>query len=189
MPAFSRVTPKALAFWPAAGTIVIADFITKRIAEAFLALHVPREVVGGAVRLTLTYNTGAAMNASLGDFSRVGFSTIAAVMIVVLYRMYRSAAPGDAWQSLALGLVSGGAIGNLVDRVRSARGVVDFIDVGTPDWRFWTFNVADAAVTTGAILLALVLFRRGEDPSAAPVAAPATAAVGEPAAAPPRTAD
>ena len=52
-----------------------------------------------------------------------------------------------------MGLVAGGALGNLVDRIRWDRGVVDFIDIGVGMTRFWTFNVADSAITVGAILL------------------------------------
>jgi signal peptidase II len=50
-------------------------------------------------------------------------------------------------------------VGNLIDRVRSTRGVVDFIDIGIGNTRFWTFNIADAAITIGAILLAVTLWR------------------------------
>jgi len=60
---------------------------------------------------------------------------------------------------LALGLAWGGAAGNLIDRLKSTRGVVDFVDIGVGDVRFWTFNVADSAVTIGAITLAFVLWR------------------------------
>jgi signal peptidase II len=75
---------------------------------------------------------------------------------------------------VAIALVTGGALGNLVDRVRWARGVVDFIDVGLAGWRFWTFNVADIGVTCGAILLAIILWR--EDIALAKAAAAANAA-------------
>lgn len=160
MPGALTASPKTTAFWTALGAVLATDVVTKRAAEHALSPHVPHAVAGDAIRLTLTYNTGAAMNSSLGDFSRIGFSLIAVVMVVVLYRMYRAASATDTWQALALGLVCGGAVGNLADRVRSARGVVDFIDVGTADWRFWTFNVADAGVTAGAALLAVILFRR-----------------------------
>jgi signal peptidase II len=61
----------------------------------------------------------------------------------------------------ALGLVCGGAIGNLLDRVRSARGVVDFIDVWIGPFHWPTFNVADMAVTCGAVALAAVLWQEG----------------------------
>ena len=170
----TRLSPKAFVFWPALGLIAVGDFVTKRMAESALTLHMPHNVLGDWVRMTLTYNTGAAMNMSLGDWSRVVLSAVAIGMIGVLYRMYRTADAADAWQALALGLVAGGALGNLVDRLRSARGVVDFIDVGTAGWRFWTFNVADAGVTTGAVLLALVLWRRPEAVETAPETAPET---------------
>lgn len=57
----------------------------------------------------------------------------------------------------ALALVTGGAIGNLLDRLQSARGVVDFIDAGVGAHRFWTFDIADAGMTVGAVLLAILL--------------------------------
>ena len=160
----SPITSKSIAFWPSFGVIAVGDFITKRMAESLLTLHVPHSVAGDFIRMTLTYNTGAALNLSFGEWSRIVLSALAATMLVILYRMYRSAEPRDAWQALALGLIAGGALGNLMDRIRSPRGVVDFIDIGTEAWRFWTFNVADSAVFTGAILLALVLMRRPTEP-------------------------
>lgn len=168
-----RFAPKAIAFWPVLVFIAVGDFLTKRIAERVLTLHVPQSVVGDWVRMTLTYNTGAAMNISLGDWSRVVLSAVAIGMIAMLFHMYRSAEGTDVWQALALGLVAGGALGNLMDRLRSARGVVDFIDVGTADWRFWIFNVADTGVSVGAVLLALVLWLRP-----GPVEQPAAQAAG-----------
>jgi len=63
-------------------------------------------------------------------------------------------------QPIALALIAAGALGNLLDRLRSARGVVDFIDVGIGDTRFWTFNVADSGVTMGALLLMFVLWSK-----------------------------
>ncbi|MEE8477810.1 MAG: signal peptidase II, partial [Gemmatimonadales bacterium] len=84
---------------------------------------------------------------------------IAAVAVVVLFRMSRSAPVGDWFRQLALGLVTGGAAGKLIDRVRSPRGVVDFLDVGIGTMRWPTFNVADIAVSLGAIALAISLWR------------------------------
>jgi signal peptidase II len=74
--------------------------------------------------------------------------------------MYRQTTPGDRWLAIGLGLVAGGAIGNLLDRIRSERGVVDFIDIGVGSHRFWIFNVADMGVVIGAGLLAFLLWRR-----------------------------
>ena len=62
---------------------------------------------------------------------------------------------------VGVALVTGGALGNLLDRLRSSAGVVDFIDVGVRNVRFWTFNVADMGITIGALLLLLALGRWG----------------------------
>jgi signal peptidase II len=160
MPVTIRTTtPRDLVFWSTLLTVTLADIASKRWAERSLALHVPEDVIGEWLRWTLTYNTGAAMNFSIGSSSRVVFSVIAAVMIVYLFQLYRQSASGDRAAPAALALISAGAFGNLIDRLRHTRGVVDFIDVGTAEWRFWTFNVADMGVTVGAVLLALLLWR------------------------------
>jgi signal peptidase II len=160
-------------FWSLFLIIAVGDYVTKRIVESQLSLHVPRPVIGDWVRFTLTYNPGAAMNLSLGDVSRVGFTAIACFMLILIFRFYRQTARTDGWQAVALGLIAGGALGNLMDRLRSARGVVDFIDVGIHDSRFWTFNLADSGVSVGAVLLALLLWRTPEPAQPAQPAAPA----------------
>ena len=73
--------------------------------------------------------------------------------------MSASSPRGDRFRELALGLVTGGAVGNLIDRIRSHQGVVDFLDVGIGALRWPTFNVADIGVSCGAIALALSLWR------------------------------
>jgi signal peptidase II len=78
--------------------------------------------------------------------------------LFILGRLYRATKEGDLLRTLAIAMVCGGAIGNLIDRIRSASGVVDFIDVGIGDMRWPTFNVADMAVSIGAFLLAWVLW-------------------------------
>lgn len=154
------MTKKASWFWSLCGLVVVADVVTKRIAEqALQPLHVPHDIVGDVLRFTLTYNPGAAFSMSLGEYSRWGFAIMATVVLVVLIRSLRTTEDDDVWQAAALGLVSGGAIGNLVDRLRHAHGVVDFIDVGLGDWRFWTFNVADMGVSIGAVMLIIAMLR------------------------------
>jgi signal peptidase II len=86
------------------------------------------------------------------------------VALLILGRLYVSTQPGDRTRVTALALVCGGAIGNLIDRIRSGRGVVDFLDVGVGSARWPTFNMADVAVSTGAFLLAIVLWAE-EQPS------------------------
>lgn len=161
--------PRDRIFWSVMLSVLALDVITKRWAERTLELHVPVDVIGNALRWTLTYNTGAAMSLSVGDFSRPFFSGVAMVMVVYLYRLLRETAQEARAVPLALALVTAGALGNLVDRLRHTRGVVDFIDVGTAGWRFWTFNVADVGVTCGAAFLALLLWR--EDRAASSVQA------------------
>ena len=161
---------KARLFWPLALGLLLADCGTKRIAEESLQLHRPMEVVGDVVRFTLAYNPGAAFGIDVGPASRVVFITLTVVALVALFLMYRSTPPEHRIQLTALALISGGALGNLYDRIRGAAGVVDFIDIGVAGARFWTFNVADAGITIGAILLALSLWAEpepGEQPAVA----------------------
>lgn len=150
--------------------VLVLDIVTKRWAERALELHVPIDVLGNALRWTLTYNTGAAMSLSVGDFSRPFFSVVAILMVGYLFSLLRSTSRSARAVPLALAFVTAGALGNLVDRLRHARGVVDFIDVGTAGWRFWTFNVADVGVTCGAALLALLLWREDQVASSVQVA-------------------
>jgi signal peptidase II len=145
--------------------VLVTDWITKRLAVASLSpAHVPHEIIGEYVRFTLAYNRNAAMGLSLGQYSRIGFTVTAIIMLVVIGAIYRKVEPHVRGEAAALGLIAGGAMGNLADRLTSALGVVDFIDVGIGDLRFWTFNVADAAVTTGAVLLILLTTRSGKQP-------------------------
>jgi signal peptidase II len=144
-------------FWPVLLGLVAVDCTTKRLVVESLPPHVPHPVLGDVLRFTLAYNPDAAMGLSLGPYSRVGFAVIATIVLGALLIYRRRFAGGNDARSLAIALIAGGAIGNLIDRVRSARGVVDFIDVGIGDARFYTFNVADASVFCGAVLLLLVI--------------------------------
>ena len=156
---------KSRAFWPALLVLLLADCASKRAAETYLGPY-PRPVLGEVVQLHLAYNRGAATGWSFGNYSRPILSVLAALAVIALVRLYR-AAPARDWRlGAATALVIAGAIGNLLDRLRSPLGVVDFIDVGVGSLRFWTFNVADVGVTLGAAALALILWRR--DGSLAP---------------------
>jgi signal peptidase II len=150
-------------------SVVVLDVITKLLAEAYLfPPHVPHRVIGNVLRFTLAYNPGAAFSMSLGAASRVVFSAFAIVALVILWRLYRGSGPGERLKIVALALAWGGAAGNLIDRFRSPFGVVDFIDIGIGNVRFWTFNVADSAVTVGAVLLGWVLLQEDRQKQRAP---------------------
>ena len=146
-------------FWTAALVVVVLDLITKLIAEATLLRTPGVSVFGDWFQLRLVYNPGAAFGLHLGPYSRWIFFTIALVAVFVLHRMSRGSPAGDWFRQLALGFVAGGAAGNLVDRIRSSRGVVDFFDVGVGALRWPTFNVADIAVSCGAIALVISMWR------------------------------
>jgi signal peptidase II len=154
-----KSSSRAVWFWPAIIVLVILDRVTKNWAEVALQPRgVPREVFGDGVRLTLVYNPGAAFGLHLGPWSRWIFLCLTIGALFILVRLYMHTRAGERIRALALGLVTAGAIGNLIDRIISPIGVVDFLDVGVGDWRWPTFNVADMAVSVGAILLAYVLW-------------------------------
>jgi len=153
--------PNAVVFWPVVAVIVVADIVTKMIAVNALPPFAPQSVIGETVRLTLVRNKGAAFGLYLGDYSRYIFMVLTVGALIILWRLYQSTRDGDLPRTLAIALVCAGAIGNLIDRIRSNAGVVDFIDVGFREMRWPTFNVADMAVSTGAFLLAWVLW--GDD--------------------------
>jgi signal peptidase II len=96
------------------------------------------------------------MGLSLGGYSRVGFTVTAAVVLVILGVVYAKTPSAAKGSAIALALIAAGALGNLTDRLTSSMGVVDFIDVGIGDARFYTFNIADSAITCGALLLAII---------------------------------
>jgi signal peptidase II len=164
-------------FWPVLALVAAVDFGTKAIASLRLVPQgYPHTVYGEWVRFTLVHNPGAAFGLQMGQYSRWIFMVLTIVALIILGRLYLATRPGDGIRTLSLALVCGGAMGNLIDRVRSTSGVVDFIDIGFGDSRWPTFNIADMAVSLGAFLLAWVLW--GEDTAAesASVAAPASIA-------------
>jgi signal peptidase II len=148
-------SPKARFLASTALAVLVLDVITKHLADTRLTFHMPHQVIGDFLRFTLSYNTGAAFGISLGG-SRWIYVGLTVVILFTLWGMYRDADDGDRWQATALGLIVGGALGNLYDRVRWDRGVVDFIDVGIGDSRFWTFNIADSGISVGATLMVLL---------------------------------
>lgn len=168
--------PSARLFWGAALVVVVLDFVTKRLAERTLfPPHQPHEIIGDVVRFTLAYNPGAAFSMRLGPpaVSRFVFGGFAFIALFVLWKLYRESTLPERMKVLGLGLAWGGAAGNLIDRLLSPLGVVDFIDIGVGSTRFWTFNVADSAVTVGAVMLGWVLLQEDRQQRRQRNAAPA----------------
>jgi signal peptidase II len=155
-----RKGSNAALFWPVIVFVAALDVVTKAMAvRGLVPQRVPHEVLGDYVRLTLVYNPGAAFGLHLGPQSRWIFTALTLIALGILWRLYRTTSRGDIPRVLALALVCAGALGNLIDRLRSDLGVVDFLDVGVGTTRWPTFNVADMAVSVGAILLAWVLWQ------------------------------
>lgn len=157
------VGQKATLFLAIVSGVVFTDYVTKLMVQRTLHPYQQVEVIGEYLRLTYIYNPGAAFGIHLGPYSRIIFLLLSIAALVALAGMYWVTPARDAVRLSAIALICGGAIGNLLDRIRSHHGVVDFLDVGVGLVRWPVFNVADIAVTTGAILLALSLWREEQD--------------------------
>ena len=143
--------------WLLLSALVIAlDQLTKHIALALLQPLQPREVIPGFLNWTLAFNTGAAFSFlhDAGGWQRWMFSALAIAVCGVLVVWLRRLPRADWRTALPLALVIGGALGNLVDRLRFGH-VTDFIEVYHRQWSWPAFNVADSAISVGAVLLIL----------------------------------
>lgn len=141
------------------GGVLFLDQLTKQLVQNSMHLHQQIDVIGEYVRLTYIHNKGAAFGISVGDYSRYIFMGLSVLALGALAAMYWYTPAADKVRLTAIALICGGAIGNLIDRFRSEDGVVDFMDVGIGVTRWPVFNVADVAVTAGAIILALSLWK------------------------------
>lgn len=155
--------------WVLVLLIVVSDQITKALVRRALGLHESITVIPDLLALTRVHNTGAAF----GMFNSMEF----AGKTVVLTAVATLALVGVAWYAISIPVterlarwgvacILGGAIGNLIDRA-TAGYVLDFVDASWQGWHFWAFNVADAAITVGVILMIFDLVglgRRASNP-------------------------
>jgi signal peptidase II len=136
--------------------VILLDQLTKAIVIELLEPGIPHAVIPGFLNWTLAYNTGAAFSflADQEGWQRWFFTVLAVVISAVLAR-WLARTPRSDWRSaLPFALVIGGAIGNLIDRLRIGH-VTDFVQVYYQQWAFPSFNVADSAISVGATLLIL----------------------------------
>ena len=158
-----RWRDNALVWLAVSAGVIVIDQITKAIVVGKLEPYVPHEVVPGLFNWTLAYNTGAAFSflADQPGWQRWLFTILAIGVTVALTIWLRTTRRSDWKTALPVSLVIGGALGNLIDRVRAGT-VTDFIQVYYRDWVFPSFNVADSAISVGAVLLVLFgLFASG----------------------------
>jgi len=160
--------PMWAAFAGIAVVVVIADQLTKAWLVSVLAPGQSIQVIGDLVRLVHSQNTGGLFGLLRGQAAPFAALSLVVVGLIVAYhgRSGRS-----AYLTLTLGLLLGGAIGNLIDRVRLGY-VVDFVDAGIGTLRWYTFNVADASISVAILLLVAATLRPGLlGGTAAPLAA------------------
>ncbi|GAC1039911.1 signal peptidase II [Pseudomonas oryzihabitans] len=141
--------------------VILLDQLSKAYFQNNLSLYQQVPVIPDLFSWTLAYNTGAAFSflADHSGWQRWFFAGIALVVSVVLV-VWLKRLRNDTWTAIALALILGGALGNLYDRMVLGH-VIDFILVHwRQEWRFPAFNVADSAITVGAIMLALDMFRK-----------------------------
>ena len=138
-----------------------ADQASKKIALDALA-NPPRIVeVLSFFNLRLGFNSGVSFGLFATDSPYILISLTGAVIAILAWWAYRSQ---SAIETVALGLIVGGALGNLVDRIRHG-AVVDFLDLFYQEWHWPTFNVADITIVSGTLLLVLTSLRQGKTPT------------------------
>jgi signal peptidase II len=150
-----------------AGAIAALDQITKAVVLERLPLGVPVTVIDGWLALTLVLNPGLAFGllGSVPQGWRWVVAALSLVALAVLARVALRVLPAGGWAGrLSIGLIFGGAVGNLVDRARFG-AVVDFVDVYWRGWHWPAFNVADSAISVGVALLALRLLNDRSTPA------------------------
>src|SRR2546421_12332536 len=139
--------------------VAIAVFAIDRATKAWVTENIPlgtaRPVLGDYVRIVHAQNTGAAFGLLPERTTLLSVLSVVAVLAIVYY--YRQIASNSALVSGTLGMQLGGAFGNLLDRITQGY-VVDFVDVGVGEIRFWAFNVADSSIVVGIILVTAALW-------------------------------
>ncbi|MDI6809445.1 MAG: signal peptidase II [Candidatus Eisenbacteria bacterium] len=142
-----------------AAVALIIDMASKWFVAHMMFPNESRPLIGDFVRITLVRNTGSAFGFFSGQ--RTTLIVISVVAILLLGYLIVRSRERSYLSMISLGLVLGGALGNLVDRVRVGR-VIDFLDVGFGRHRWPVFNFADACVTVGVAILAVSLYTGGE---------------------------
>jgi len=149
--------PQQKWLWLSLG-IVVLDQATKQIAQSQLTPHQPVNLLP-FFDWYLTYNTGAAFSflADAGGWQRWFFTGVALLISVIIVQWLRKLPADETRTAISLGLILGGAIGNVIDRIYLGH-VIDYIQVWLGSYPWPAFNIADAAIFIGAVLLILSSF-------------------------------
>jgi len=160
-----RHGPRRIEIWLPL-VIVILDQVTKALVREHLAVHESIPIIPSLLDFTHVRNTGAAfgfLNAAEFPFKSVVLSLVATGALVAMALYSAALASHQLLARIGLALVIGGAVGNLIDRMLHG-AVIDFVDVYWRTHHFWTFNVADSAITIGVIVLILDMLGVGNRP-------------------------
>ena len=152
-------------------SVIGVDQLTKQIVRQMVPLHETVNVIPGLLDLTHVQNTGAAfglLNAAEFPYKPAVMIVIAAIALIAIAAYGAQLGFHERMARLGLSLILGGAFGNLIDRALVGH-VVDFVDVYWRNSHFWAFNVADAAITIGAILVLLDMIGLGRHHASHPV--------------------
>jgi signal peptidase II len=155
----------------AIGTIVAVDQLSKFLVRSTIPLYAKRVIIPSLLDFTHVQNTGAAfglLNAADFPFKTAIMIAIATLALVAISIYARQLGAHEKLSRYGLALILGGAFGNLIDRALAGY-VVDFVDVYWGEAHFWAFNVADAAITIGAILVLLEMVGLGRRHASSPV--------------------
>lgn len=150
--------------WVIALVILATDQVTKQMVLGSIEAGSLVPVISPYLSFTYVRNPGIAFGLHLGAFSRPFFVLTAIAVLAALIGFYRSTPRVDRLRRLSIAVLCAGAIGNLIDRIRWSEGVVDFIRLSVAGYEWPIFNVADMAVTFGAILLGVSLLTEGRKP-------------------------
>jgi signal peptidase II len=157
----AHARPAWIIFAGLAVVVVVLDQLAKAWIVGNVAPGQVVDVVGSWVRLILSHNNGALFGLFSSSATLFGIGSLAVLVLIV---WYHARAPRNLLLSIALGLLLGGAVGNLVDRLRIGY-VVDFVDIGLGTLRFFTFNVGDSAISTAILLLLVIAIRPAPRPA------------------------
>lgn len=154
-------------YWVLILAIIVADQLSKWLVTRRLPLEQTRDVIKGFFRLWHVRNSGAVWGFFNGHDNGlvpkvITFLAIGALLVVLFF--FLRAGRGARLELFSYAFILGGALGNIIDRLRLGY-VVDFLDVFVKTWHWPTFNVADSCITVGVLLLALSMWRGSCTPS------------------------
>jgi signal peptidase II len=156
----ARPRPAWLLFGGLATVVLVADQLAKAWIVGNIAPGQVVDVIGTLVRLIFSRNNGALFGLFGSSATLFAIGSLAVLGLIV---WYHARTPRSLLLSIALGLLLGGALGNLIDRLRLGY-VVDFVDIGIGTLRFFTFNVGDSAISTAILLLLFLAVRPAPKP-------------------------